>query len=467
MVTREGYRKARGCPNIVIHALVAMKNANPSQTASAPKQRPRWLRRIFISLGVVIILIVMSGLLFRKPILRAWIEREARARGIEVEFDEFDVEFGRIDLGGVHFSLVGSPAIRGTLERGIVRFEGVWNADVRRIEARSAGISATGSAADIAIFLSEWGRAYPRTFETEIDMKPIVFHYREDENKAPWLSVSGGVLSPAAGGIEFRADSAAVSGISVGAVGARWQSERGIISLGFGKNSISDAPILIAIEPKQAPAIATITLKPSTMADLGNPLGLKLPTDKAQVEGMARVLLPDTIKMPGQGALRVEIQMILRGYVPPHPKELNRIIFGDKTTFGAVLLLGENRKSIAISDAELKAGAFALNGGGTIERKGQFSLIAMKMDGSVRCVDMAQSAVSSHLGDTAGTLVGDVAKNALKGAIGVSLRIDADTRDLSAANIQQNVSGGCGISVQLPAIPTVKLPDLGALPALP
>lgn len=464
--TGAGYRKARQNPNIVIHAHIAMMNANPPQKP-APKKRNPWPLRVLILIGGLLILMLMCGLLFRKPILRFFIEREAKARGFEIEFDEFDFEFGRVDIERVRFSPIGFSGIKGTLERAAITWEGFWIGDVRKIEARSMGLQALGSAADIAIFLSEWGRAYPRAFEAEISAKPITFTWREDEKSAPWLVISGGVLSPAAGGTDFVAESAVLSGVSVGAVGARWQSERGSISLGFGKNSISDAPVLISIEPKKRPAIATLSLKPSTMADLGNPLGLKLPTEKAQLGGTAKLLLPDTIVMPGQGALKVELDMSLRGYVPPHPKELNRIIFGDTTSFSATLELGANRKSIVISNAQMKAGAFGLKGGGKIERKGVFATIEMKMDGAVRCVDMAQSAVSSHLGNAAGTIVGDMAKNSLKGAMNISLRIEADTRDLGAAKVQQQVSGSCGISIPLPSIPSVKLPELGELPPIP
>lgn len=440
----------------------------PPQPAQHRRRNP-WIARVAIFFGVVVILMVFAGFVFKEPILRYLLEREAQSRGLRVEFDEFDFEFGRVELRRARFSPVGFSGIAGTAERLAFTWDGLWIGDIRRLEASAVGVEARGSAADIAIFLSEWARAFPGLFEAEVAAKPVNFLWRGEAQGAEWLAITGGALAPVSGGVDFTADSAIFSGVSVGSLGARWQNSRGSIALGFGKNSIQDAPITIELDPKNKPPAALVTLKPSTMADLGNPLGLQLPTEKAQVEGTAKILLPDTIKMPmpGQGALSVELNMVLRGYVPPHPKELNRIIFGDKTNFSALLELGEDRSRVTISNAQVSAGAFSLKGTGKIERKGAFSAIEMNMNGAVRCVDVAQSAVSSHLGDAAGTVVGDIAKNSLKGVMNVSVHIEADTRDLSAAKVQQQVKGNCGISIPLPAIPTIKLPDLGELPPIP
>ena len=74
---------------------------------------------------VVKIALVLAGLLFVvavviaalavKPYARTLAVKEARDRGIELEFDDMTLGFGHVRIHNARFSLVGVPEIHGTI----------------------------------------------------------------------------------------------------------------------------------------------------------------------------------------------------------------------------------------------------------------------------------------------------------------------------------------------------------------
>jgi hypothetical protein len=162
--------------------------------------------------------------------------------------------------------------------------------------------------------------------------------------------------------------------------------------------------------------------------------------------------------------------MVLRGWVPPHPKELGGIVFGDRTSFASSFRVTEDRKTVTLTGASLTAGAFKLTGTGTIDRSQDYAIVKMDMAGSIPCVDIARSAAGAHLGSAAGAFAGDAAKILMEGSVGVSVKVEADTRDIAHPKIVQGVGVGCGLKglpqIKIP-LPQIKLPSVKDLPPLP
>lgn len=443
--------------------------ASPAPPEEAKKPPKRRRARVIILVILAVLAVPIIGIaIFHEAILRFLIKREALARGVELEFETMTIGRGWLRLRDASMTLTGVPGFQAKVGRTRVTWEGLFPEDISRIEAQTVVAKAEGSVADLALDFSEWAKDHPDAFRIPVVAVEISAEWRERAGDKPWLGLSGGSLTPAQNAVAFHATGASVEGVSIGPIGGVWASSGGVISLGFGKPSLADAPVRIDIRPKAEPPTADILLRPVTMADLGSPMGLKLPTEKAKLEGTAKITL---LEREGKDVVEGTVAMTLHGWIPPHPKELGGLVFGDRTVFGSAFKLSEDRKTVTLSDALVTAGAFKLKGSGSIERKGDYGVARMDMAGAIPCSDVARSAAAAHFGSAAGAFAGGVAKGIMEGSIAVSVKIEADTRDLAGAKITQGVGVGCGIKglpqIKLPPLPSFKLPAPGELPELP
>lgn len=437
--------------------------------AKAPKRRRlRWvIAGVLGTLGAAILVVVI----FHETWLRYLIKREAHLRGVELEFDTMTFGEGWLRLRKASIGLSGVSGFRAEIGRARITWEGWIPGEITKIEAQGVVARAEGSAADMALEFGEWAKDHPDAFRIPVAAVEVSGEWRESAAAPPWLVLSGGSIAPTAGGVPnsvtFHAGGAVVEGISIGPVGGVWASGGGVVSVGFGKPSLADAPVRIDIRPNADPPVADIALRPVTMADLGSPMGLKLPTERARLEGTARVTMAER---DGKDLVQGTVSMTLHGWIPPHPKELGGLVFGDRTVFGSAFKLSEDRKTATLTDASVAAGAFKLKGSGIIERRGEYGVVRMDMAGAIPCSDIARSATAAHFGSAAGAFAGDVARGFMEGSIAVSVKIEADTRDLANPKINQGVGIGCGIKglpqIKIP-IPSIKLPVPGELPEIP
>jgi hypothetical protein len=420
---------------------------------------------ILAALGVV----VLAAAIFHEPVLRYLIKREALARGVDLEFETMTIGRGWLRLRKASIALQGMSGFRAEIGRSRILWEGWIPNDITKIEAQAVDARAQGSAADLALEFGEWAKDHPDAFRIPVVAVEVSGAWRESAAAPPWLILSGGSLSPgvAQNSVTFHAAGASVEGISMGPIGGVWASDGGVVSLGFGKPSLADAPVRIDIRSNAEPPTADIVLRPVTMMDLGSPMGMKLPTEKARLEGTAKISL---LERDGKDVVQGTVVMTLHGWIPPHPKELGGLVFGDRTVFGSAFKVSEDRKTVTLTDSHVTAGAFKLKGSGVIERRGDYGVARMDMAGSIPCSDVARSATAAHFGSAAGAFAGDVARGIMAGSIAVSVKIEADTRDLAHPKINQGVGIGCGIKglpqIKFP-LPPIKLPAPGEMPELP
>jgi hypothetical protein len=121
-------------------------------------------------------------------------------------------------------------------------------------------------------------------------------------------------------------------------------------------------------------------------------------------------------------------------------------MFGNTTVLETQLLISEDRQQVTLTNSRVSSGAFVLNGAGTIQRENTHAAIQMRMSGSIPCTSLASSAAVARLGDTAGRLLGSLAKRTLAGSVRVSASIKADTRSLASAQVTHDVELGCTVS---------------------
>jgi hypothetical protein len=207
------------------------------------------------------------------------------------------------------------------------------------------------------------------------------------------------------------------------------------------------------------------------MERLAGPLNVPLPAEGVTVSGDAKLMFaPGVSTGPVDGTITINLD----GWVPPHPRELDGFVFGRRTTFQTNFHVPEDRQRADLTESRVQAGAFRLDGRGTVTREEEHAHIEMTLKGQLACVALAGAAAESYLGKTLGKLVGVAAQHAFQGSVAVIVRIDAHTRDLGQAKVLRTIGIGCGLKpfpIDVPELlkelPKL-LPDLPAgLPSLP
>jgi ADP-dependent NAD(P)H-hydrate dehydratase / NAD(P)H-hydrate epimerase len=412
--------------------------------APAAKEKPR--RRGGVLLGIIAGLIVLgaaAGFLGYEPLVRHLVQRETQRLGFIVTYDSVTLSnfFSRARLHGAHVDLDGVRGLHADVDDIGVELEGL---QVKRIITAGVRVTVEGSAADRLLDLGAWSNGHPELYRVPGEASGVAITWAATAGEAPWLTLQDGALSSSGGNATFHTPSAKVAGLPIGAVGAAWSDAESTITVGLGSETIADAPIRVELHPREAPATAALTLRPIKLASLGAPLGLALPAPGAVAEGSAALTLGSRA---GRGVLEGTASFTLTGWVPPHPRELGGIVFGDRTTFATKLSVSEDHRKVTLTETAMTAGALKLKGGGTVERRDTYALSALDLKGSLACSDVARSAVASSWGDLAGQLAGGFAQIAVEGSVGIKVHVEADTRDLKAAKLTHEVGVGCGLRI--------------------
>lgn len=421
-----------------------LPHADPG-SAAEPPPKPR-SRRLAVALGVTAGLLAVGGaaaFFGYEPLVRRLVQRETERLGFVVSYDAITLSgfFARADLHRVHVELDGVRGLSADLDDVSVDLDGFR---VKRLVTTNARVVVLGSAADRLLDLGAWSNGHPDLYRVPGEARGVTITWAEAPGEAPWLALASGALSSNGVDATFHAPSATVAGLPLGAVGAAWSDADATITIGLGNEAIPSAPIRVELHPKDQPATAALTLRPIKLESLGAPLGLTLPAPGAVAEGSAALTLG---ARAGKGTIDGTASFTLTGWVPPHPRELGGIVFGDRTTFATKLTVSEDRRKVTLTETTLAAGALKLKGGGTIERRDTYALSALDLKGTLACADVARSAVASSWGDLAGQLAGGFASVAMEGSVAIKVHVEADTRDLKAAKLTHEVGVGCGLRI--------------------
>ncbi len=402
--------------------------------------------RFGLVLGVVAGLFAATGVgayFGYEPLVRHLVQRETARLGFVVTYDAIEIHgfFLGAVLHGVHVDLDGVRGLDADVDQVVVDLDGYR---AQRLVTSGVRVTVAASAADLLLDLGAWINGHPDLYRVPGEGTGVALTWADAPGDAPWLTLNDSELSSNGTDATFRTKAATVGGFPVGAVGAAWANAASTITLGLGNEAIADALVRVELHPLDQPATALLTLRPTKLESLGAPLGLSLPAPGAVAEGSVALSLG---KKAGQGAIDGSASFTLTGWVPPHPRELGGIVFGDRTTFAARLAIAEDHRKVTLTDAALTAGALKLKGGGTIERHDAYAVSALDLKGSLACADVARSAVASSWGDLAGQLAFGVARIAVDGGVGIKVHVEADTRDLRAAKLTHEVGVGCGLKL--------------------
>lgn len=411
-------------------------------------------------------------------VLPRYVERQvlasAEAHGVTVKPDDIAFGWGWVQLTQVKVSLEHVRSVQmqvGRIDVTLDRFTPL------SIELSNVEGVVTGSLTNVGLELSEWTKAHPSAYSLPLSANNVHVRFVEPAGTPPWLEVSSGELTRTAAGGVFAAQHTRFLDLDLGKVGAGFAREGSTIALGYGESDLGKAPFRVAVALGGKVPTATFTLAPTAAERLARPLGVPLPLPGVVVSSQTTIAFAEGA---AAGAISGTTNVTLKGYVPPHPFELDGFIFGDTTTFDTKLELPPTRDRITLSDSRLKAGNFELRGDGFLVRSSDHSEASLTLKGELPCSALASVEAQSRLAKILGgrnqltANAGKLAEKLIGGSVAIGLSAHVDTRNILAAKVDRTIGIGCGLHplslaelaklVPLPPDVTELLQNLPALP---
>ncbi|MEZ4376257.1 MAG: hypothetical protein R3B07_35965 [Polyangiaceae bacterium] len=439
----------------------------------APQEPPRpsrvgyWIKLCLAALGALIALAVLAGVLMWEPYARKMIIAKARERGVEIDPKDISVPFSldHARLKQTRFKLIGVEGIEGTIQNLEV---GLEKQEPTAFDLTGVDVEITGSATRLTVELSQWTAEHPQNYAVPMRASGVNVRWREDKDAKPWLEVSGGAVVPIPTGAAFSVENAKVAGLDTGKIGASWTGETASVNMAFGAEDAKQSPVKLTVvhtpgkESGAYSPYAELHVSKLPLDRFKGPLAMPIPTQDVFVELDARINFESEVM---GGPINGTLKASLIGYLPPKPPELDGYVFGDRTVFETKFASDSERKLLNLTETKVSAGAFKLKGGGEIKREEDHATILMKLIGNLPCADLAAAAVERELAGLGqlGKLAGKVTKQVLKGSVGVTVAVEADTRKLDDAKVAKIIGIGCGLKpLTFPNL--ADFPQLGDIP---
>lgn len=410
--------------------------------ASPPPPPPPKRRRTFTYVLVTFIFLLLgagiAGYLRLPAFAKRLAEERALERGVVLNVGAVDIAWGWVRLRDVTFSPVGIAGVKGRSDRVTVDLDRL---DPTRISARSATLELEGPLARLSAEIDAWSKRYPASTRPPIAADGITLSWRQSPGEAPWLEATNAQVQADANAGSFYAPSSKLLGVSAGELSASWAAGRDDLAAGLGGRDPNHAPMRLEVRPG-SPLRGRLQVVPTPLPKLGNLLSMRINEPDVSAEAAIDLTLTPG---PERDTIEGKAELTLHGYIPPRPRELQGIVYGKSTQFGTTFRLSDDRRSVALTDTTLKAGALALRGGGSAERYEGGAKAKLDLAGRVPCTALARSAATANLGDLLGNLFGDVADATVQGSLGVNARVEIDTKDLDRARVTPTVTGNCAL----------------------
>ena len=443
----------------------------------------RWLL-LFSILGAVLLGGAALGLFVLLPrYVESKVLSTAEAEGVSLKPESISFGWGWVQLSQVKVNLDRVRTVEMQVGRIDVALDGL---SPLSIDLTNVDGLVIGSLSNVGLELGEWTKAHASAYSLPLSAKNVHVRFVEPAGAPPWLEVSGGELTRTKSGGVFAAPHTQLLGVDLGTVGAGFAREASSIALGFGETDLGRAPFRVEVSPGGATPTARFVLAPTAAERLAKPLGLGLllsGTNGITVSSETTVAFASGA---AAGSVSGVSHLTLKGYIPPHPFELDGFIFGDTTTFDTKFALPATRDRITLTETRLAAGKFELSGGGLLSRASDHSEATLNLSGELPCSALAgveaQSRLAKLLGAQLAGKAGKLAEKVVNGSVHVGLKFSADTRKLSDAHIERTIGVGCGLRPlsladirkllpadvnafleSLPPLPN----DLSSLPGLP
>ncbi len=426
----------------------AVPQATPPDTAPVAKRprKRRWLTGLAVFFGLLVtaaIAVVVLG----PGYVRGRILEEALARGVVLAFDDMDLSLSQIRLHDVRIGLAGVrdfEASAGWVDVTLV------DQQPTSITAGQLAITLTGT--DVLGALGTWKSEHAAALAAPLSGEDAHLEWHPSPGTAPALSLDGAKVAVDAQKGRIDASATRFLGRDAGPIALSWTSppEGFVVEIKPAAPPLSAAHI--EVRSTKDGARLKLTLARTPLGPLQSALGIPKGSEALQVEGDVEMPVPSVAQpAPVEGTLR----LVVKGYTPPHPRELDGILFGDTTTVRSKFTLAADLTGAKLTGLTAEAGALSLTGTGDVAREGLDARVSLKLKGTIPCTSLATSAAVARLGAGLGRLAGGLAAGALTGTVSVSLSVDAKASDIKGAKITQSARIGCKVS--LPGLPTIIL----------
>jgi hypothetical protein len=379
-------------------------------------------------------------------VVPAYVEREVKRRaaekGVELEIGSLEFGWEWVELRDTRARLTGVTVVSLHFDKVEADLDG---SDLAALRIEGVDAKAHGSLPVVALELGAWSKRFPSAYALPLSATGISFSWRPSSVDDPWLLVSGGTLAKTAGGTAFAAEKARVAGADIGRVGATVAATTSSVALGFGEGELVKAPLRIDAEQAPKPKV-TVTLAPVLLERMAGPFAVPLPVKDVIGSGVVTFDFASRDSMvPAGGHARLE----LKGYVPPHPVELDGFVFGDVTKLETDLRFGSGLDEAALENTSVTAGKFVLKGSGNVSRAADGARVTLDLRGTLPCDALASASAESRLGKllgrAAGKKAGIAALRLVGGSVAVRVQIDASTAKLPEAAVERSIGIGCGL----------------------
>lgn len=434
---------------------VADKGARPPERAEAPAtvrraapRKRRWVWAVVALLGVLVGAAV-AIVLIAPGYLKDRVVEEARARGVLLAFADAEYGLSKIVLRDASLALSGAPDFRAKAAWLEIDLE-----DYQPRAVRAGELSVTMAGTEVLDQLGAWKAKHGAALSAPLSARGARVDWHPVSGAETGLSLLDAAVAVDADKGVVEAADARMLGRAAGPMKVTWTTpaEGFVVEIRPGAAPLSAVSMVVTSAKDGARlklVLARTALRP-LQAALGVPAG----SEGIEAEGEVEMPVPSLAK---PAPIDATLRMSVKGYVPPHPKELDGILFGDVTKVSAKATIAPDFSGAKLSSVAVEAGALSLSGTGSVAREGLDARVSLKLKGSIPCTALATSAAVAHLGAAWGRLAGGLAAGALKGSVSVALSVDARASDIKGAKINKSAQLGCkvsvpGLSLPLPSI---------------
>jgi len=220
------------------------------ESPAPPPKKPRG-RRALVVLFVTTLALGVGVVLGYRPFCIWYLKREAKARGVEVSFDDFDLSVSRVILSGPRVTLEGVEGVVISADEMTIA---LVDQEPTRVDGRGMVITIDGQLSDRLAAVSVWVDKHEEMVALAVSTDVLL-----SAQDPVALSLSGRVATERLGGGTFVGD-VVFAGINLGEMGARWV-KKGSIVVGLGARSaeeIDAAKVLLELDPTSRPMKATM-----------------------------------------------------------------------------------------------------------------------------------------------------------------------------------------------------------------
>lgn len=401
------------------------------------------MKRVVIAVVALATLSVIALAIFAAIYLPRYVRTrviaEADARGVQLEPGPISFRWGLVRVTDSKLTLPGVQSLEAKVRTLRVTLDGLEPKD---ISVEGVDVEVTGDPLRLSQELRTWMRGRGAALSKPLSIAPYSFTLRTAPKAEPVLVLSEGKLDYAPKRAVITANRARVLGRELGALRLSQRDDLISAELSLGLSALEN-PVFTIEARDTTDQKVHVALAPVAIEKLNQRFGLHLPHPEVEVSGTLDAEIPRNLIVgrPIQGRVDGE----LRGYLPPHPVELDGFVFGDTTQFSTQFSLELGRLSARLEEAKVRAGKFELSGEGVVRAEPDHVRLLLSLEGTLPCAALAGAAAESRLGRALGRVAGKAARRVVGGTVGVQVSVDAWLDELEEARVARRISPGCGL----------------------